>query len=93
MDQVRQDPDYPGQLTENTLVITASDARHSSFGCNYDSEYTWFSEALYDEGLRDTFSFPEAFDSARKSVGEREHEEGYPPSNPQIGRASCRERV
>ena len=69
---------------ENTLIITASDARHSSFGCSYDSEYTWFSEALYDDALRETFSFPEAFDSARKAVGEREQAEGYPPSNPQI---------
>jgi hypothetical protein len=69
---------------ENTLVITASDAKHASFGCNYDSDYTWFSEALYDEALRETFSFPEAFDAARKTVGEREREEGYPASNPQI---------
>jgi Peptidase C13 family len=69
---------------ENTLVITASDAKHASFGCSYDSDYTWFSEALYDEAMRETFSFPEAFDAAKKTVGERERAEGYPPSNPQI---------
>ena len=69
---------------ENTLVITAADAFHSSFGCNYDSDYTWFSEALYDEALRETFSFGEAFEAAKKTVSERERAEGYPPSNPQI---------
>jgi hypothetical protein len=70
-------------------VITASDAFHSSFGCDYDSDYTWFSEALYDEALRETFSFAEAFEAAKTTVSEREREEGYPPSNPQIamGRA------
>ena len=66
------------------LNITAADALHSSFGCNYDSDYTWFSEALYDEALRETFSFAEAFDAAKKVVSERERVEGYPPSNPQI---------
>src|SRR5260221_7017699 len=69
---------------DNTYVITAEDAFHSSFGCNYDSDYTWFSEALYDEALRETFSFAEAFDAAKKTVSERERAEGYAPSNPQI---------
>ena len=69
---------------DNTLVITAADAFHSSFGCNYDSDYTWFSEALYDEGLRGTYSFDEAFAAAKKAVAEREKAEGFPPSNPQI---------
>jgi hypothetical protein len=74
---------------DNTLVITAADAKHESFGCNYDSDYTWFSEAFYDEALRETFSFVEAFDAAKKAVRERERSERYPPSNPQIalGRA------
>lgn len=69
---------------DNTLVITASDASHPSFGCSYDSDYTWFGEALYDEALRETFSFGEAFDAAKKTVSERERAEGFPPSNPQM---------
>jgi hypothetical protein len=74
---------------DNTLVITASDALHPSFGCRYDSDYTWFSEALYDEALRETFSFAEAFDAAKKAVSERERAEGFPPSNPQIAMGSA----
>lgn len=74
---------------ENTLVITASDALHPSFGCRYDSDYTWFSEALYDEALRETFSFAEAFAAAKKTVSERERAEGFPPSNPQIAMGSA----
>jgi hypothetical protein len=74
---------------DNTLVITAADALHPSFGCNYKSDYTWFSEALYDEALRQTFSFAEAFDAAKKAVSERERAEGYLPSNPQIAMGSA----
>jgi len=73
----------------NTLVITAADAFHSSFGCNYDSDYTWFSEALYDEALRETFSFADAFAVAKKTVSERERAEGFQPSNPQIAMGSA----
>jgi len=69
---------------DNTLIITAADAFHSSFGCDYESDYTWFSQAFYDEALRDTFSFVEAFDAAKETVGDRERAEGYPPSNPQM---------
>jgi hypothetical protein len=69
---------------DNTLIITAADAFHSSFGCDYESDYTWFSQALYDEALRDTFSFVEAFEAAKETVGDRERAEGYPPSNPQM---------
>jgi Peptidase C13 family len=69
---------------DNTLIITAADAFHSSFGCEYDSDYTWFSQAFYDEALGETFSFVEAFEAAKEAVGDRERAEGYPPSNPQI---------
>lgn len=74
---------------DNTLVITAADASHSSFGCSYDSDYTWFSEALYDDALRETFSFDEAFKAAKKAVSERERVEGFAPSNPQIAMGSA----
>ena len=69
---------------DNTLIITSADAFHSSFGCDYESDYTWFSQAFYDEALRDTFSFAEAFEAAKETVDDRERAEGYPPSNPQM---------
>jgi hypothetical protein len=69
---------------DNTLIITSSDATHSSFGCDYGDDYTWFSKALYDGALRDTFSFTEAFALAKETVSERERKEGYEPSNPQM---------
>jgi hypothetical protein len=68
----------------NTLVITAADATHSSFGCDYDSDYTWFSQAFYDQALRETYSFTDAFERAKSSVAERERAQGQESSNPQI---------
>lgn len=74
---------------EHTLIVTASDATHSSFGCEYASDFTWFSRAFFDEALRATRSFSAAFSRARDGVAARERGEGLEPSNPQIylGRA------
>jgi hypothetical protein len=69
---------------DNTLIITAADATHPSFGCDYKDDYTWFSEAFYEEALSSTFSFTDAFRLAKESVSRRERAQGEPPSNPQI---------
>lgn len=74
---------------DNTLIITASDATHSSFGCEPESEFTWFSRAFFDEALRDqarrrTYSLLEAFEKARSTVAAREAEKNFEPSNPQL---------
>ena len=46
---------------EHTMVLTASDAKHTSFGCGNDFDFTYFSKAYYDEALRKTYSFEQAF--------------------------------
>ena len=68
----------------HTLVVTASDAKHTSFGCGNAFDFTYFSKAYYDEALRKTFSFGKAFDLAKESIRLREQKEGLEPSNPQI---------
>jgi hypothetical protein len=72
---------------EDTLVMTASDASHTSYGCGSKSPLTFFGRAMYDEQLRNTtLSFEEAHAAARKIIDQREKEagkdDGY--SNPQI---------
>jgi peptidase C13-like protein len=67
-----------------TLVITAADATHTSFGCGADSDFTYFAKALFDEELRQTFSFAEAFARAVVSIRSREQTEQQEFSNPQI---------
>lgn len=72
---------------ENTLVMTAADADHTSYGCGSRSELTYFGRAMYDEQLRtSTLSFEKAHAAAREIIRKREEEagksDGY--SNPQI---------
>lgn len=72
---------------DNTLVMTAADAEHTSFGCGRRSELTYFGRAMYDEQLRtQTLSFEQAHSAARTAILKREQEggkdDGY--SNPQI---------
>jgi hypothetical protein len=68
----------------HTLVVTASDAKHTSFGCGNAFDFTYFSKAYYDEALRKTWSFEHAFALARESVRRREQNEGLERSNPQM---------
>ena len=75
---------------ENTLIMTASAANRTSFGCGTDSDATFFAEALFRQALHFEDSFVKAFEQARTSIAEREKKENVsPPSDPQlyIGRA------
>jgi hypothetical protein len=70
-----------------TLVMTAADANHTSYGCGRGSELTFFGRAMYAEQLRtSTRDFERAFAVAREVIRRREIEagktDGY--SNPQI---------
>ncbi|HVY04370.1 MAG TPA: C13 family peptidase [Burkholderiales bacterium] len=69
---------------ERTMVVTASDARHTSFGCGDAFDFTWFSQAFYDEALRKTRNFEEAFAMAKEAIKVREKKEGMEASNPQL---------
>jgi Peptidase C13 family len=69
-----------------TLVMTAADATHTSMGCGSGSTLTYFGKAMFDEQLRQTWSFEKAHAAARAVIDQREREagkdDGY--SNPQI---------
>ncbi len=65
------------------MVVTASDAKHTSFGCGDAFDFTYFSKAYYDEALRKTYSFEKAFTMAKESIRLREQNEGLEHSNPQ----------
>ncbi|MGP1679494.1 MAG: C13 family peptidase [Burkholderiales bacterium] len=69
---------------DNTLIITATDAHNQSFGCGNGEKLTWFGKAYFDAALRRTRSFTEAFGLARQEVAQREREQRYTPSNPQM---------
>lgn len=69
---------------DNTLVITAAAADRNSFGCSNENDFTYFGKAYFDEALRKTWSFTEAFEMARPVIAARERAQEYTPSEPQI---------
>ncbi|GFO55502.1 hypothetical protein GMSM_25090 [Geomonas sp. Red276] len=69
---------------DDSVIITAADATHESFGCGYGEDFTWFGKAYVDEALRKTFSFTNAFETARGTIHQWEEEQGETPSNPQM---------
>jgi hypothetical protein len=72
--------------SSTTLVMTAADADHTSYGCGRLSELTFFGRAVFDEQLRRTHSFEQAFAAAVPVIRQREQEAAKPDgfSNPQI---------
>ena len=68
----------------NTLVLTASSATANSFGCSDLADWTYFGKAYFDEALRRTYSFSDAFDTAVKSIAAREASEQLKASEPQM---------
>ena len=73
-------------VSDTTLVMTAADATHTSYGCGSKSELTFFGRAVFDEQLRNTRSFEAAFIAAVPIIRQREIEGGKADgfSNPQM---------
>lgn len=69
---------------DNTLVITASAPDRKSHGCSNEADFTFFGKAYFEDGLRKTDSFIEAFYIAKPLIAEREVKEGYEPAQPMI---------
>ncbi|HEV2227823.1 MAG TPA: C13 family peptidase [Steroidobacteraceae bacterium] len=67
-----------------TAIVTASDADHSSFGCQEGNDLTWFGEAFLRDSLPGSASLEAAFAKAARLVAEREDKEHQMHSNPQL---------
>lgn len=78
----------PALAKPGTLVITAADADHTSFGCADEAKWTYFGNAFFESALPRTATLEQAFAMARKLVRARELKEGFTPSNPQIAGGS-----
>ena len=69
---------------DNTLIITASSAERSSFGCNPGRDFTFFGEAYFRDALARTRSFAQAFEIAKAAVSKQEAAERLEASLPQM---------
>jgi Peptidase C13 family len=70
--------------TDSTLIATASDSEHSSFGCADDRDLTYFGEALLKDSIPTTPTLEEAFKKAADLIQHRETAEHLEHSNPQL---------
>jgi Peptidase C13 family len=68
----------------DTLVVTAADANHASFGCEDKAKWTYFGDAFFNVALRRSTSLKDAFLLARSVVVKRELRQGFEPSRPQM---------
>lgn len=73
-----------GLKGDTTAIITASDAAHTSFGCEDDRDLTWFGEAFLKDSLPRSASLEEAFHRAAAFVARREDAEHEAHSNPEM---------
>jgi hypothetical protein len=74
----------PALKDDSTLVMTAADARHSSFGCDDSRDLTWFGEALLKDALPHACSLPAAYDDMARIIRQRENDQGEVHSNPKL---------
>lgn len=70
--------------TDTTLIATASDADHTSFGCEDDRDLTYFGEAFLKDSVPTTKSLEAAFKKAADLIQHREEAEHLEHSNPQL---------
>jgi Peptidase C13 family len=68
---------------DNTIVLTAADAKNTSFGCAPERDWTYFGDAFFRQSLRPGRDFQHAFDNARVLIEGWELMDGARPSNPQ----------
>ena len=68
----------------STLIMTAADSRHSSFGCNDTRDLTYFGEALLRDALPHACSLPAAYTDMARIIRQRETDEGEIHSNPKL---------
>jgi Peptidase C13 family len=73
----------PPLANDNTIVITAADAQHSSFGCAPERDWTYFGDAFFRQSVHPGLDFAGAFEHARLLIHGWEMMDNAPPSNPQ----------
>jgi peptidase C13-like protein len=73
----------PPLKNDDTIVMTAADAKSTSFGCAPETDWTYFGDAFFRQSLREGTDFENAFDHARVLIQGWELMDHVKPSNPQ----------
>jgi hypothetical protein len=73
----------PPLANDNSIVITAADAKNTSFGCAPERDWTYFGDAFFKQSLHSGSDFENSFDHARILIQGWELMDHATPSNPQ----------
>ena len=73
----------PPLANDYTIVLTAADAKNTSFGCAPERDWTYFGDAFFRQSVRPGRDFQHAFDNARMLIHGWELMDHATPSNPQ----------
>jgi Peptidase C13 family len=73
----------PPLANDTTIVMTAADAKNTSFGCAPERDWTYFGDAFFRQSLHPGTDFENAFDHARILIQGWELMDHAQPSNPQ----------
>lgn len=73
----------PLLTNENSIIVTAAASNRTSFGCAPGNDWTFFGDALINNGLRKAQPFDKATDEAVAFIAEWENSNKLIPSRPQ----------
>ena len=73
----------PPLANDDTIILTASDAQHTSFGCAPERDWTYFGDAFFRQSVRPGRDLQQAFENARVLIQGWEMMDRAQPSNPQ----------
>lgn len=74
----------PALKDDKTLIMTAARSDRVSFGCSEEADFTYFGDALFAKAFQQTDDLRQAFTLASATVAQREKEEEFEPSEPQL---------
>lgn len=74
----------PALVDENRIIMTSAAKDRSSFGCNPQSDGTYFIQALFPKDLDPSASLWTMYSRARTQVAEQERSKKLMPSQPQL---------
>ena len=73
----------PLLTNENSVIMTAAASNRTSFGCAPGNDWTFFGDALINNGLRNPQPFSKATEEAAGLIGKWEASQNLLPSRPQ----------
>jgi hypothetical protein len=73
----------PPLANDDSIILTAADAKNTSFGCSPERDWTYFGDAFFRQSVRPGRDFQHSFDNARLLIHGWELMDHATPSNPQ----------